>query len=234
MPLGSSPYGEPPYPAGRNAELLLVEFEADPRAMTGEVPEPLRLVKGSKALAWIFNAPQLTGSIYHEGAILLCVRYRGITGHYVPYIWGDLDEAMLLNRELYGWPQLLCEHDVLHKEGNLIYGVIRRREERLLKASVFLERSADQKELPLLADWLQIRKIPTPMKRKPALRHLIHLVISDTSIHELWAGRPSLELGPSAEFRIERLSPSNVTRGFYMRISHDLPHANNVIEVPQR
>ena len=234
MPLGSSPYEEPPYPAGRNAELLLVEYDADQKRMSEEVPEPLHLVRGSKVIAWIFNAPQLTGSVYHEGAILLNVKYEEITGHYVPYIWGDLDEAMLLNRELYGWPQLMCDSDVLHKDGNLVCGEIRRRGERLLKASVFLERRANEKELPLLADWLQVRKIPTPMKGRPALRHLIHLVTGNTVVHELWAGRPSLELGPSAEFRVERFSPISLSRGFYLRVSHDLPFAKEVIQVPQK
>ena len=74
-----------------------------------------------RPIAWIFDAPQLTGSVYHEGAILLTVRYQKTTGYYVPYLWGDNDEAMLLNREVYGWPQLSCDRDTLHKEGNLVY-----------------------------------------------------------------------------------------------------------------
>ena len=223
MPLGSSPYRELPYPAGRNAELLVVEFEADEDAMDAEVPEPLSLVSGSRPIAWIFDAPQMSGAVYHEGAILLTVRHNGVTGYYVPYIWGDDDAAMLINREVFGWPQLISDHGVLHKSGNLVYGSIERRGRWLVKASVFLDRAADPAEIPSRQDWLQVRKIPNPVKGRKPFRHLIHAVIPGGSIHEAWKGRAALEFGHSAEFALDRLAPIKVHNGFYLRTSFDLP-----------
>ncbi|MBI2649151.1 MAG: acetoacetate decarboxylase family protein [Thaumarchaeota archaeon] len=232
MPLGSSPYQEPPFPAGRNAELLLAEFEADVDGMGYEVPEPLKLVKGSKPIAWIFDAPQRTGSVYHEGAVLLTVKYRGVTGYYVPYIWGDNDELMLLNREVYGWPQLFCDHDALHKDENSVWGIIARRGETLIKLSVFLERTAKPKELPLREDWLQVRKFPNPIRGKPSIRHLIHTVVPPGTVHELWTGRASLQLGPSPKFTLGRFGHVRASRGFYLRTSFDLPLPVKAVKLP--
>lgn len=232
MPLGSPPYQEPPFPAGRNAELLLVEFEADGDGMEYEVPEPLKLVEGSKPIAWIFDAPQLTGSVYHEGAVLLTVKYREVTGYYVPYIWGDNDELMFLNREVYGWPQLSCDRDALHKDESSVWGIITRRGETLIKLSVSLERTARPKELPLREDWLQVRKFPNPIRGKPSIRHLIHTVVPPGTVHELWTGRASLQLGPSAEFALGRFGRVSASRGFYVRTSFDLPLPIKAVKLP--
>ena len=223
MPLGSPPYQPPPYPAGREAELLWVEFEADLGAMEEEVPEPLTLAQGKPALAWIFDAPQLSRAIYHEGAILLPVEYNGIVGHYVPYIWGDLDEPMFLNREIYGWPQLLCDADTLRKHGNTVTGSISRKDSLLMELSVFLERRADPDEPSLLPDWLQVRKFPSPLKDGPPLRQVVHTVVKDTKIHELWKGRSSVRLAASSEFAIEKLNPTRILQAFFAVVTFDLP-----------
>jgi acetoacetate decarboxylase len=233
MPLGSPPYPEPPYPAGRNAELLLIEYEAEEEKLVAEeVPEPLELVAGSKPVAWVFDAPQMSGGVYHEGAILLTVKYHSTTGYYVPYIWGDNDEAMFLNREVYGWPQLACDTELLTKDGNLVTGTITRRRETLMKASVFLEHPAEPADVPIRQDWLQVRKFPNPVKGRPPLRHLIHTVVPPGEVHGLWTGRPALSLGPSAEFALDRVRPRKALRGFYIRTTFDLPLPVESVEIP--
>ena len=231
MPLGSPPYEAPPYPAGRNAALLLVSFDANVEALRHEVPEPLELIEDRPAVAWVFEAPQLTGAKYFEGALLCQVRYRDIQGMYVPYIWGDVEEAGYLNRELYGWPELMCDSASLERDGNMIRGRVVRRGEELLTVSGFLERESDGDGMPLLPDWLQLRVIPNPMGGPPSLRQVVHLTITDTEVHELWEGRGAIELGASAQFNTAPLRPSQVHKAWYMVTSFTLPPASNVWDV---
>ena len=231
MPLGSPPYEAPPYPAGRRAALLLVSFEADLAAMRAETPEPLELIEGRPAVAWVFEAPQLTGGSYFEGAILFQVAYQGIEGMYVPYIWGDVEEAGFLNRELYGWPELTCDPGELERNGNLMRGRVVRRGEELLTVSGFLERESDGDGIPLLPDWLQLRKIPNPKGGPPSLRQVVHLRIEDEEVHELWEGRGMVDLGASAQFNTMPLQPLSTGKAWYMVTSFTLPAASNVWDV---
>lgn len=231
MPLGSSPYEAPPYPAGRRAALLLVSFDADVEALRHEIPEPLELIENRPSVAWAFEAPQLSGGTYFEGALLCQVRYRGIEGMYVPYIWGDVEEAGILNRELYGWPELTCDPGELERSGNMIRGRVVRRGEELLSVTGFLERQSDGSDVPLLPDWLQLRTFPNPMGGAPSLRQVVHLRIDDEEVHELWEGRGQLELGASAQFNTTPLRPRRVHKAWYMITSFTLPAASNVWDV---
>ena len=231
MPLGSPPYEAPPYPAGRRAALLLVSFDADQGALRHEVPEPLELIEDRPAVAWVFEAPQLPGGKYFEGALLCQVRYRDIEGMYAPYIWGDVEEPGLLNRELYGWPELTCDPASLERRGNMVRGRVMRRGEQLLTVSGFLERESDGEGMPLLPDWLQLRVFPNPKGGPPSLRQVVHLTIADEDVHELWEGRGAIELGASAQFNTAPLRPLEVHRAWYMVTSFALPAASNVWDV---
>ena len=231
MPLGSPPYEAPPYPAGRRASLLLVSFDADFDALKREIPEPFEPIEDRPCVAWVFEAPQLTGGSYFEGALLCQVRYRDIEGMYVPYIWGDVEELGFLNRELYGWPELTCDPAELERTGNSIRGRVVRRGEELLTVTGFLERKSDGEGIPLLPDWLQLRKFPNPMGGPPSLRQVVHLKIVDEEVHELWEGRGMVELGASAQFNTGPLRPLRVHKAWYMVTSFTLPAATAVWDV---
>ena len=225
MPLGRSPYNEPPFPAGRNAELLWIEYEADVNSMISEIPEPLKLPEDYPVVVWIFDAPQSTGAIYHEGAILIPVKYKNIVGHYVAYIWGDLDQPMFLNREVYGWPQLLCDSDPLNKVGNHVTGYIKRHNQTLVELSLFLDKPCDaaKEKTALLPDWLQLRKFPHVSANGDSLRQVMHTVVSDITIHSFYTGTCSLKLRDSPEFPIGKLSPKKILKGYYATVTFDLP-----------
>ena len=109
MALWSPPFGGPPYPM-LEAELLLVEFEADSAEIDRITPAPLQRAPHDRLSASVGRCSQLTHSLsYHEVAIVQPVVHEGRQGVTVPYIWTSTDTAMLAGRELYGMPKMICD-----------------------------------------------------------------------------------------------------------------------------
>jgi acetoacetate decarboxylase len=230
-PLGSPAYFPPPYPF-KNAETLLIEFEADPEAIKAELPEPLEFQPGT-AFAVVQDAQIASGARFHEGYVFVRTKFRDQAGLYAPYVFGCPEEAVLANREMYGWPEMIADypHPRHAKDGHTITGTVQRRGETLIKASVTLERKAKVEELPAMDDNLTLRKIPSPLKDGRPLRQVIHIRLEDFQVYELWAGRGHLEFGESAQFKIGRLQPTRVENAYYLVMSWLLPHARAVWDV---
>jgi acetoacetate decarboxylase len=230
-PLGSPAYFAPPYQF-KNAETVLIEFEASREAIEAEVPEPLELQPGT-AFAVIQDAQIASGAPFHEGYIFVRTKYKDLAGFYAPYVFGCPEEAVLANREMYGWPEMIVDypHPRIIKDGHTVTATVQRRGELLMKASVALERRAKPEELPNMDDNITLRKIPSPLKDGRSLRQLIHIRLEDGQIHDLWAGRGYLELGQSAQFRINRLRPIRIVNAYYTVISWTLPHAKSIWDV---
>jgi acetoacetate decarboxylase len=230
-PLGSSAYFPPPYPF-KNAETVMIEFEAPREAIEAELPEPLEFQSGT-AFAVVQDAQIASGAPFHEGYIFVRAKYRDQFGFYAPYVFGCPEEAVLANREMYGWPEMIVDypHPRHMKDGHTVTGTVQRRGELLMKASVTLERRAKLEELPNMDDNLTLRKIPSPLKDGRPVRQVIHIRLEDSQLHDLWAGRGLLELGNSAQFKIRRLQPTRIVNAYYMVISWTLPHARSVWDV---
>lgn len=236
MPYGWPAFGPPPYEM-TSAKMIIVQFEADEGAMRMEVPEPMELLPGHPMFAWVADMREcsLTHSggpgVYHEGLVGMYVQckdeqgseHRGI---YVPYIWTSGDEAMLVGR-IYGFPKMICERTPLIEEGNQVWGVLRRREDNLIRASVNIERRAVLEDLPFAKGTtdthLQWRLEPsaTPDGR-PRVEQVYGVEYGDLKASELWAGKASLEFGNSAHCGIHRLQPTKVVRGWFGTLSWKL------------
>jgi acetoacetate decarboxylase len=230
-PLGSSAYFPPPYPF-KNAETLMIEFEAPREAVEAELPEPLEFQPGT-AFAVVQDAQIASGAPFHEAYIFVRAKFRGINGFYAPYVFGCPEEAVLANREMYGWPEMIADypHPRHVKNGHTVTGTLQRRGELLIKASVTFERMAKVEELPNMDDNLTLRKIPSPLKDGKPLRQIVHIRLQETQVHEIWAGRGLLQLGPSAQFKLSRLQPIKIVNSHYLVMSWLLPHAVAVWDV---
>ncbi len=185
------------------------------------------------AFAVIQDAQIASGAPFHEGYIFIPGRYNNITGYYAPYVFGCPEEAVLANRELYGWPEIIADypHPRLAKDGHTVTATVIRRGDLLMKASVTLERKAKVEELPNMDDNFTIKKIPSAMKDGKPLRQLIHVRLENAEVHEVWAGRGTLELPNSSQFRISRLQPTRIVRAHYLVMSWILPYAKAVWDV---
>jgi acetoacetate decarboxylase len=234
MPLGSPAYGEPPYFGGTGiqpSELLLIEYECDPDAIAAETPEPLVPVDDRMVL-WLGD-PTLAPSnyaIYHEGALIHRVRYQDVVGGTVPYIWTESDEAMLVGRELYGFPKMICDPTRLRYDGANVSGEIARRGEWLIRAGLTLEAKASPAELPQVGPtFFFIRKFPSPEQGGKPLRQLVR-IDQAFEVLECWRGRAVVELANAAQFRLRPLQPRRIVAGFFVKAKWILPHGRIVAE----
>jgi acetoacetate decarboxylase len=117
----------------RDAHYLVAEMAIDPIAARRWIPWPLRPV--TPATASIFTAyfPSNTfGSVYREVGVLLHVEHRGTRAVFCPWMLVDDDVALIVGRELLGYPKKLGEI-TWHCDGNRIAGIASRRGVELIR-----------------------------------------------------------------------------------------------------
>jgi acetoacetate decarboxylase len=124
-------------PAGRwiyrDAHYLVAEVELDPAAAARWIPRPLRLATPARAQVFTGYFPTNTfGSVYREAGVFVDVVHRGTRAIYSPWMLVDDDVALILGRELLGYPKKLGELTWEH-DGDRIRGVARRRGHDLIE-----------------------------------------------------------------------------------------------------
>ncbi len=88
------------------ARMVFAEVPVDENVVREWLPFPLRLARPATATVFIADYPQTTfGSVYHEAAILLHVKFFGIPLVYCPWMIVDDDRALILGREMLGYPK---------------------------------------------------------------------------------------------------------------------------------
>ncbi|MFC2024778.1 acetoacetate decarboxylase family protein [Chloroflexota bacterium] len=236
MPLGAPAYVGPPYWARPEGKLLLAFFYTDTKALEYEVPEPLELASDPICLAWMsdLSQPPHTFEFYHECLTAIRVNFRDITGWYINYIWSSNDQAVLLSREVYGWPAQLCENERLRYDGSQILAECNRNGVRLMRMVFNVtsppptkrEEPLEDEFFKLLAgDFLQPRKIPSPEKDGKPLKHLIRIPAEDFKCHELWKGEATLELGKSGYHpNLHRINPTQIVAAYFLRSEWVVPY----------
>jgi acetoacetate decarboxylase len=122
----------------RDAHYLVAEVEIDPAAARRWVPWPLRPVVPT--LATIFTAffPDSSfGSVYREAGVFLHVEHHGTRAIHCPWMIVDDDVALIVGRELLGYPKKLGEISWQH-EGDRVEGVASRRGAALIQMRAVL------------------------------------------------------------------------------------------------
>jgi acetoacetate decarboxylase len=117
----------------RDAHYLVADVEIDAAAATRWVPAPLKLA--NPAFASVFTAwfPVTSfGSTYREAGIFLHVRHLGRPAIFCPWMIVDDDVALILGRELLGYPKKLGEIS-FEIDGDRIRGVAGRRGSELIR-----------------------------------------------------------------------------------------------------
>lgn len=92
----------------RDAHYLVVDVAIDPERARRWVPSPLRLVEPATASLFTAFFPSTSfGSVYREVGLLLHVACFGKRGVFSPWMLVDDDTALVLGRELLGYPKKL-------------------------------------------------------------------------------------------------------------------------------
>ncbi len=116
-----------------NARMAFADVPIDARAASGWLPRPLVLASPPRATVFIASYPQTAfGSVYREAALLLGVRMFGVRMAFCPWMVVDDDRALILGRELLGYPKKMA--DIRFEEsGGTFSGSVTRRGAEVLR-----------------------------------------------------------------------------------------------------
>lgn len=115
-----------------DAHYFSAEVEIDPDAAKRWIPRPLKLAMPARATVFTGFFPRNTfGSVYNEAGLFLHVEHRWTRAIYCPWILVDDDVALILGRELLGYPKKMGELE-FEISGDHIRGSASRRGARLL------------------------------------------------------------------------------------------------------
>lgn len=117
-----------------NARMVFAEVPVDEDQVRGWVPAPLMLETPARATVFIADYPETTfGCVYREAALLLHVRLFGvIPAVYCPWMVVDDDRAMILGREMLGYPKKMARFRFEEKNGKFL-GTVKRKGAEVLR-----------------------------------------------------------------------------------------------------
>ena len=96
----------------RDAHYLVADVELDADRARRFVPWPLRLAKPARADVFLAYFPHTAfGSVYREAGVFFDVTCWGRRAVYSPWMLVDDDVALILGRELLGYPKKLGDFD---------------------------------------------------------------------------------------------------------------------------
>jgi acetoacetate decarboxylase len=117
----------------RDAHYLVADMDVAAEAAAQFVPRPLRLAAPATASVFTARFPHNTfGSVYCEAGVFLHVTHRGRRAIYSPWMIVDDDVALILGRELLGYPKKMGDIE-LGVEGDRVSGVAGRRGVELIR-----------------------------------------------------------------------------------------------------
>lgn len=109
------------------ARMVFADVPVEAAAVRTWLPAPLRLASPARATVFIADYPETTfGSVYREAAVLLHVRFLGVPMVFCPWMVVDDDRALILGRELLGYPKKLAEIGFAESGGRFAGTVTRR------------------------------------------------------------------------------------------------------------
>ncbi len=227
FPTYSPAYGGPPYDMV-DASMVFVSFTADNAALHAAVPAPLELASGD-ATAIVSDLVQLPHvGWFFEGSIRIPVRFAEIASEFTPQIWCSEDEAVLVGREVYGMPKIMCDRTRLERAGNQVRGEVRRRGDTVMKVAVNIERRADKGLFAKAGSRLTVRSFASPDPSRPDYREVLYIPLTDFKIEEAWEGRGFVEIHDTPHASPGILRPTSVRTGYYVRGSWSLGAAKSL------
>ena len=117
----------------RDAHYLVADVELDADRARRFVPWPLKLAKPARANLFLAYFPNCAfGSVYREAGVFFEVTHFGKRTIYSPWMLVDDDVALILGRELLGYPKKLGEF-TWRLDGDRVDASVTRRGHELLK-----------------------------------------------------------------------------------------------------
>ena len=121
-----------------NARVLAVGVAVSPQTASAWLPEALSAGEPPTATLFVADYPETSfGVVYRESGILLHVKDARGTAAHCPWMVVDDDAALILGREMLGFPKKLAEI-ALEERGDRVVGTVRRRGTEILRVEATL------------------------------------------------------------------------------------------------
>lgn len=122
-----------------DAEMLTVYFETNPDNAAKLVPPPLKPGPFPMGFAFVAHYPKTNFNLgYYESALFLMVEHDGVEGLFCLAMPVDDDTALILGREIFGYPKKMARI-YLEREGNDFCGGTERHGVRFLEMKARME-----------------------------------------------------------------------------------------------
>ncbi len=185
-----------------NARILTVDVGISSSAARALLPEALSLPEPATATLFVADYPETAfGSVYREAAVLLhAADSRGPALH-CPWMVVDDDTALILGREVLGFPKKMAEIH-FEEQGGRAVGWVRRRGTELMRLEATVA-SAEAKPAPFFG-----RRIVNVIGTLPTGLSLIDLPPAAERIHSARSGDAKVTLASSDRDALAALAPA--------------------------
>ena len=174
-----------------NARVLAVEAAISPQAAAALLPDPLVVADPPRATFFIADYPQTRfDSVYREAAVLLHARDMKGPALHCPWMVVDDDTALMLGREVLGFPKKLATIE-LEQHGERVAGRVTRKGVEVLCIEANVS-EPDRSHAPLFA-----RRMVNAIGIPAFGMKLIELAPTRELVHSAWRGEGKLTLGSS-------------------------------------
>lgn len=220
-----------------NGRALCVVFNAGKDNVKPYLPEPLEpygdgmcrvmfndfVCFGEDNKEMSFDSPARVK--YEECTFGMFCRYKGEKGTYTPYIWVTKDWSMMYGW-FFGWPKKIAQVDFTPNPdinpgmkplgvGTKLRGVVHRYGNKLIDATIEIEKRDSPEGLPDMKKRWNIRHFPSIGEDIPEIKQLIEVSGWDQKIGDVWSGKATLTLGKSDNEEWEDLQPKEIVGGYY-------------------
>lgn len=122
-----------------NAKVLAVDVRVSREVALPLLPDALRLADPATATLFVADYPETQfGSVYREAGLLLHVQDKKGPALHCPWMVVDEDTALILGREMLGFPKRMAEIRFEAREGGVLVTVSRRATEIMrIESAVF-------------------------------------------------------------------------------------------------
>ena len=134
------------------AEMVFAIGRSEPDVVAAVLPRPLRPTGDARFMAFVGHYPSTNfGVSYHEGALFVDAELRGERGWYCLSMPVTDDTAMILGREIHGFPKKMADHITLSRdgEGPHVVGSVVRHGEEIRRIEGDYDEPVDGADLPM-------------------------------------------------------------------------------------
>ena len=149
---------------GNTAVLVTAVFRTREEVAKRVLPPPLEPSPNLIGVAYVVEYPRTNlGVGYSEASLYLFAQYKGEPGRYCFSSSVTNDIALIVGREIYGFPYKMAEKIAVEREGNKVTGVCIRKGIPIIEIKVNLTRPREPH--PPLPPWYLFKYFPHPNLR---------------------------------------------------------------------